>query len=97
MSQPVPRAGRVLDAVGMALFGGGAAFYAAAYVAMKRIIATGYVPYQKGMRIGAVVEWERWRGISRLGLALAAAGVCVAIAAAYVAVRHRRAASRGAD
>lgn len=95
MSRPVPRIGRILDAVGLLVFVAGAGVYGWAWRGLRRLRET--QPAQPiserfetlEFSFTAVVRWNRLRELSWLGASLMAIGVAVAVAAAVIARRRR--------
>lgn len=95
LSQPVSRLGRLLDAIGLALFLAGALCYGAAFAGLQRLHSAGFVPRGADQPWFAVAEWAKWHRLSRIGLALVAAAVVVGVVSAITHVRQRRSVARG--
>ena len=93
MSRDVPRIGRVLDLVGLLLFLVGGAVYARSWLGLRAM--DDFVREAGAAQFAAVEHADRLARVGRLGFALMAAGVMVAVVAAVVArrVAARRAAS----
>jgi hypothetical protein len=81
----VPRIGRVLDLAGILLFLAGAGVYAWAWSGLKAL--RDFEPAPNGPAFAAVARANELSTISRVGFALMAAGVVVAVLAAVVARR----------
>jgi len=85
MKRPVPRIGRVLDLVGALVFLAGAALYGRSWLGLRGMdefrAAPGDEPWAAVARADALAR------LGRVGFAVMAAGVLVAVAAAVVARR----------
>ena len=85
-TRPVPRIGRVLDAIGALIFLGGALLYARSWFGLRDMDS-----FQRGSEDVAFAAVEHADALSRLGrvgLAVMAAGVLVGVIAAIVARRR---------
>lgn len=84
---PVPRIGRVLDALGALVFLAGAVLYARSWLGLREMDA---FERAAGDTASAAVEHaDALSRLGRVGFALMAAGVLVAVIAALVARRRR--------
>ena len=91
----VPRAGRALDLVGLALFLGGALAYGYAWAGLRAVQGARTA---RGAPAGAIEEVDRLVMWARTGATLMTLGIATGIVAAIVAVRlARRALARPAD
>ena len=88
-SAEVPRAGRLLDMVGVLVFLLGAALYARAWMGMRGL--PGFVPASREA-FPAMARYQELLALSRIGLTVMAAGALTAVAAAVVARRLARSA-----
>lgn len=87
-ARPVPRAGRVLDLIGAFLFLVGAVLYAYSWLGLRAMDE-----FERDPGSGAFAAIERADELSRhgrIGFAVMAAGVVVAVVAAIVAKRLAR-------
>lgn len=88
MSREVPRIGRVLDALGLLLFLGGAAVYLWTWMELRAMDRFQRAP---GDALFAAVERaDHVSMISRIGAGIMAAGVLVFVIAAVIARRGSR-------
>lgn len=81
--EPVPRVGRVLDVIGMLLVAGGAVVYGYSWVGLRGMDA--YARPEGAPLFAAIARANELTRIGRVGLALVAAGIVVAVTAAVVA------------
>lgn len=81
--EPVPRIGRILDAIGMLLVASGALVYAYSWVGLRGM--DGYDRPESAPLFAAIARANELTRIGRVGIALVAVGVAVAVAAAVVA------------
>jgi len=89
--KPVPRIGRVLDALAAIGFLAGAAFYAWSWVGLRRM--EDYARPENGDLFAAVAHADELSRFGRIGLALMVGAVGIGVIAAIVA---RRVAAREA-
>lgn len=89
--KPVPRIGRLLDAVAAIGFLAGAGFYARSWVGLRRMDE--YARPENGDLFAAVTRADELSRLGRIGLALMICSVLIGVIAAVVA---RRVAAREA-
>jgi hypothetical protein len=85
----VPRIGRVLDAAAGVLLIAGGALYGRSYFGLEELRGRPLADYQTGMQITQLAEFHALSRLSWAGMAIAVAGVGVAIYAALLARRLR--------
>lgn len=83
---PVPVHGRVLDALGLAIFLGGAAIFAWAWAGFRRVQS--YVPPPEAEGAAVALADSYWR-LQKIGGWVMAAGLAVFVVAWWVAGRGR--------
>jgi hypothetical protein len=84
----VPRLGRLLDLIGLALMLAGGACYGWAYIGLVRL--HDHPPTADHMLWVALAAFNHYNRVSTIGIVIAAIGLAVAITAAVVTHRSRR-------
>jgi uridylate kinase len=87
----VPRIGRVMDLAAAALIVVGGGLYVRAYIGLEALRVRPIAEFNVGMQINRLAEFHALERLYFGGLAIAVVGIGVAVSAAVVAVRARRA------